>query len=142
MELSDPAQLRKARTAIIVASVAIPLVVAVLFGVKIDGIDLHFLPTVYAGINALTALLLIAALVAIKQKKKALQVIIFAPSYLSLRAAKRRGNPLISVEDCFPQVATTFLLISYPNSQAVWAAPSLVRVSSPAMSRRMDIAAF
>lgn len=70
MELNNPAQLRKARTAIIVASIAIPLVVAALFGVKIDGVDLGFLPTIYAGINALTAVLLIAALVAIKQKNQ------------------------------------------------------------------------
>lgn len=72
MELSNPVQLRRARIAIIVASIAIPLVVAVLFGVKIDGIDLSFLPTIYAGINALTAVLLIAALVAIKRKNRTL----------------------------------------------------------------------
>jgi len=71
MELSDPVQLRRARIAIIAASVAIPLVVAVLFGIKIDGIDLGFLPTIYAGINAVTAVLLIAALVAIKLKNRA-----------------------------------------------------------------------
>lgn len=70
MELSNPVQLRKARTAIIVASIAIPLVVAVLFGVKVEGVDLGFLPTIYAGINALTAVLLIAALFAIKRKNQ------------------------------------------------------------------------
>ncbi|OFZ09035.1 MAG: hypothetical protein A3D92_18830 [Bacteroidetes bacterium RIFCSPHIGHO2_02_FULL_44_7] len=72
MELSNPVQLRKARIAIIVASIAIPLVVASLFGVKIDGVDLGFLPTIYAGINALTAVLLIAALIAIKRKNRTL----------------------------------------------------------------------
>lgn len=56
------------RKLIIVLSVVIPLVVAVLFGVKIDGFDLSFLPSVYAVINGLTAIVLISALVAIKQK--------------------------------------------------------------------------
>jgi putative membrane protein len=56
------------RKLIIVLSVVIPLVVAALFGVKIDGFDLSFLPSVYAVINGLTAIVLISALVAIKQK--------------------------------------------------------------------------
>lgn len=57
------------RRLIVIASIAIPVVVAVLFGVKIEGVDLHFLPRIYAGINAATAILLVAALVLIKQKK-------------------------------------------------------------------------
>jgi putative membrane protein len=45
------------------------LVVALLFGVKID-LDLPvFLPPIYAGINALTSLLLIGAFWAVKNKK-------------------------------------------------------------------------
>ena len=36
---------------IIAASIAIPLVVAILFKVKITGVDLTFLPPIYAGIN-------------------------------------------------------------------------------------------
>ncbi|MGB0166830.1 MAG: DUF420 domain-containing protein [Luteibaculum sp.] len=57
------------RKLIIAASVAIPLVVAVLFGVKIEGYNLSFLPPIYATINGLTALFLIAAVIAVKQKK-------------------------------------------------------------------------
>ncbi|MGA9271052.1 MAG: DUF420 domain-containing protein [Lutimonas sp.] len=54
---------------ITILSIAIPLVVAVLFGVKID-VDLPvFLPPVYASINALTSVLLLAAFWAIKNKK-------------------------------------------------------------------------
>jgi len=68
MELKDPSKLKKARRAIIIASIAIPLVVALLFGVKIDGVDLSFLPPIYASINGLTAVLLVVALIAIKQK--------------------------------------------------------------------------
>lgn len=66
MELSNPTNLKKVRTAIIGASIAIPVVVAILFGVKIEGVDLSFLPPIYAAINGLTAILLIAALIAIK----------------------------------------------------------------------------
>lgn len=57
---------------IIVLSIGIPLVVALLFGVKLKdlGYDvkpLSFLPPIYAGINALTAVILICAVVAIKR---------------------------------------------------------------------------
>lgn len=54
---------------ILAVSIIIPIAVAVLFKVKIDGFDLSFLPPIYAGINGLTALSLIAAVVAIKNKK-------------------------------------------------------------------------
>ena len=50
-------------------SIAIPLVVAVLFGVKIDLELPVFLPPIYAGINGLTSILLIAAFWAVKNKK-------------------------------------------------------------------------
>lgn len=57
------------RKLIIALSIIIPLAVAALFKVKIEGFDLSFLPSIYAGINGLTAVLLIVALVAIKQNK-------------------------------------------------------------------------
>lgn len=51
-------------------SIVIPIVVAVLFTVKIPGVErMGFLPPIYASINALTAVLLIAALVAVRNKK-------------------------------------------------------------------------
>jgi putative membrane protein len=53
---------------ITIVSIAIPLVVAVLFGVRIDLELPVFLPPVYAGINAVTSVLLIAAFLAIKKK--------------------------------------------------------------------------
>lgn len=68
MELLDQNKVKKAKTLIYTLSVVIPVVVAVLFGVKIDGVDLSFLPPVYATINGITAVLLILALVAIKKK--------------------------------------------------------------------------
>ncbi len=58
----------KMRTIAIALSIVLPFAVAVLFMVKIPGIDLSFLPAIYAGINAFTAVLLIAALIAIKNK--------------------------------------------------------------------------
>ncbi|GAA0894448.1 DUF420 domain-containing protein [Fulvivirga kasyanovii] len=59
----------KYKKLIIGLSVAIPLAVAVLFGVKIEGYDFTFLPPIYATINGVTAVLLIAALAAIKKGK-------------------------------------------------------------------------
>jgi len=52
-----------------IISVAIPVVVAILFGVRVDYDLPVFLPPIYATINAITALLLVLALVAIKAKK-------------------------------------------------------------------------
>lgn len=53
---------------IIVLSVIIPLAVAALFGIKIPNVEpLTFLPPIYATINGITAVLLIAAVIAIKK---------------------------------------------------------------------------
>lgn len=57
---------------IIVLSIIIPIAVALLFGIKIDGYDFSFLPMIYAGINALTFVLLILALNAIKKGNRLL----------------------------------------------------------------------
>lgn len=62
---------------IIVLSVAIPLVVALLFGVNLrklgyDVKPLSFLPPIYASINALTAIVLVIAVIAIKNGKRKL----------------------------------------------------------------------
>ncbi|WP_298363899.1 DUF420 domain-containing protein [uncultured Lutibacter sp.] len=54
---------------IVILSIAIPLVVAILFGVKIDAQLPVFLPPIYATINAITALILVIAVWAIKNKK-------------------------------------------------------------------------
>lgn len=62
---------------IVVLSVAIPLVVALLFGVNLRKMGfavepLSFLPPIYATINGFTAILLVAAVVAIKNGKRQL----------------------------------------------------------------------
>lgn len=69
MESTQQSTKNGIRKLIIVLSIVIPVVVAALFKVKIEGYDWHFLPSIYAGINGLTAILLVVALVAIKQKK-------------------------------------------------------------------------
>ena len=66
--LEDPKKIKQARALIITASIAIPLVVAILFKVQIADVDLSFLPPIYATINGFTAILLVGALWAIKQK--------------------------------------------------------------------------
>lgn len=59
---------KKYNKLIVVLSITIPVVVAILFGVKID-IELPvFLPPIYATINGFTAILLIIAFFAIKNK--------------------------------------------------------------------------
>lgn len=60
---------KKYNRIIVILSIAIPLVVAGLFGVKLDVELPVFLPPVYAGINALTSVILISAFWAIKSKK-------------------------------------------------------------------------
>lgn len=62
----------KVKRIIYALSIAIPVVVAVLFKVRIDNVDLSFLPPIYASINGLTALLLVIALIAIKNGKVSL----------------------------------------------------------------------
>lgn len=62
---------------IVVLSVTIPIVVALLFGVNLRKMGfavepLSFLPPIYATINGFTAILLVAAVVAIKNGKRQL----------------------------------------------------------------------
>ncbi len=63
---------RKFKPWVIALSIIIPVAVAAVFTIKIDGYDTSFLPPIYATTNALTAVFLILGLIAIKKKKKAL----------------------------------------------------------------------
>src|SRR6478609_629844 len=60
------------RKLIITLSIIVPIVVAVLFKVQIKGYDFTFLPPIYATINGITAVLLVTAFIAIKNKKRVL----------------------------------------------------------------------
>ena len=56
-----------------VVAIVIPVVVALLFRVRLEGVErLGFLPPIYAAINGLTAVLLVAAVMAIKNGNKSL----------------------------------------------------------------------
>jgi putative membrane protein len=73
--MEDNQQLRERRLNrwITIVSIAIPLVVVILFGVRIPNVEpLGFLPPIYATINGLTAVLLLVALWAIKQGRQRL----------------------------------------------------------------------
>lgn len=70
---STPVVDKKYNKWIVILSVAIPLVVAALFGIKIPNAEsLSFLPPIYATINGLTALVLLSALWAIKTNRRIL----------------------------------------------------------------------
>ncbi|MDX1314757.1 MAG: DUF420 domain-containing protein [Eudoraea sp.] len=71
----DQAALRekKFNRYITIISIVIPVAVAALFGIRIPDVEpLGFLPPIYATINGLTAVLLIAAVIAIKNGKRKL----------------------------------------------------------------------
>ena len=63
------AETKKYNKWVVILSVAIPVVVAILFGVKINVELPVFLPPIYAVINAVTAMVLVLAVWAIKNKK-------------------------------------------------------------------------
>jgi len=57
---------------IVAVSILIPLLVALLFGVKVPGYDLSFLPHIYATVNGFTAFFLVIAVLAIKNGNRKL----------------------------------------------------------------------
>lgn len=78
------------RKIIIALSIIIPLAVAILFRVKVDGYNLQFLPSIYASINALTAILLIIA-------------------YIFIRNGNRKGHEFL-MKTCIG-LSATFLVL-------------------------------
>lgn len=75
--MNNLAQERKYRKLITALSIIIPIAVAALFGINLRklGFDVEpftFLPPIYATINGVTAVLLVAAVVAIKKGKRKL----------------------------------------------------------------------
>ncbi len=58
---------------IVLLSIVVPVVVAVLFTVKLPNVEpLTFLPPIYASVNAITAAVLMAAFLAIQNRKRKL----------------------------------------------------------------------
>ncbi len=85
---------KKIKVWITILSIAIPLVVAILFGYKIPNAKpLGFLPPIYASINGLTAIVLIIAVMAIKNGKQQLHqrlmttCIVFSAAFLIMYVA-------------------------------------------------------
>ncbi|GGC16208.1 hypothetical protein GCM10011386_05030 [Parapedobacter defluvii] len=77
MQESSDLMERKYNRWIVVLSIAIPLVVAILFGVNLrdlgyDVKPLTFLPPIYATINGITAVLLVCAVLAIRKGNRKL----------------------------------------------------------------------
>lgn len=79
---------------IVILSVAIPIVVALLFGIKIPNVEpLSFLPPIYASVNAITALVLVLAFLAITNGKRKLHerlmkfAIVLSVSFLAMYVA-------------------------------------------------------
>ena len=71
--MEQPINSKSIQALIAVTSVAIPVVVAILFMVRIpDVAPLSFLPPIYAGINAITTLVLVMAVWAIKNGQRKL----------------------------------------------------------------------
>ncbi|MDX1652892.1 MAG: DUF420 domain-containing protein [Brumimicrobium sp.] len=68
-EIRTQAQIKNFKKFIVILSIVIPLAVALLFGIRIEGLDFSFLPPLYATINGITAVVLIGALGAVKTKK-------------------------------------------------------------------------
>tara|TARA_X000000368_G_scaffold409567_1_gene391682 strand:- start:333 stop:854 length:522 start_codon:yes stop_codon:yes gene_type:complete len=70
-------KLRVYNKLIVAVSILVPVVVAILFTVRIPNVEpLSFLPPIYASINALTAILLIISVQLIKKKKRKLHALL------------------------------------------------------------------
>lgn len=86
-------EVKKYNKWIVILSIVIPLVVAVLFGVKIDAELPLFLPPIYASINAFTSIILCVAVWAVKNGKVKLHeklmktAIVFSVIFLMLYVA-------------------------------------------------------
>ena len=69
-KIENSGQGLKYKTLIIIVSIVIPVVVLILFNIRITSLpQLTFLPPIYASINGLTAILLLSALYSVKNKK-------------------------------------------------------------------------
>jgi putative membrane protein len=85
---------KKYNRMVVILSITIPILVAALFGIRIPNVEpLSFLPPIYASINGITALILILAFWAIKNRKRLLHerlmktAIIFSILFLAMYMA-------------------------------------------------------
>jgi putative membrane protein len=111
---------------IVVLSIAIPLVVVILFGVKIDVELPVFLPPIYATINAITSLLLIVAVWAVKNKKiklhenlmktaiafSVLFLVLYVAYHMTSESTKFGGEGMLKIVYFFILISHIFLSIA------------------------------
>jgi putative membrane protein len=110
---------------ITILSIAIPLVVAILFKIKLRdlGFDvkpLSFLPPIYATINGVTAIVLVSAIIAIKNGKRKLHenliktAIALSVAFLAMYVAYHMtSNPTKYVGDGIMKAVYFFILITH-----------------------------
>jgi putative membrane protein len=112
---------KKHNLAIIIISIVIPLAVAALFSIRIEGIErLWFLPPIYSTMNGLTAILLVAALIAIKNGHQQIHqrlmkvCIIFSVTFLVLYIAYHTTSDSTPYGgEGFIQYVYYFILVSH-----------------------------
>ena len=116
---------KKYNKLIIILSIVIPLVITVLFGVKLD-IELPvFLPPIYATTNAISALVLIVAFIAIKNKKIKLHkglmkfAIVLSVAFLVMYVAYHMTSDSTSYQGEYRAVYFTILISHIILSVAV-----------------------
>jgi len=111
---------------IVVLSIAIPLVVVILFGVKIDVELPVFLPPIYATTNAITSLLLIVAVWAVKNKKiklhenlmktaiafSVLFLVLYVAYHMTSESTKFGGEGMLKIVYFFILISHIFLSIA------------------------------
>ena len=95
---------KRIKVIITVLSIAVPAIVAFLFQYRIPGAKpLYFLPPIYAAINGLTAVVLVAAVVAIKKGNRKLHqrlmttCILFSVAFLAPIPAECRTVSIIVI---------------------------------------------
>lgn len=76
----DPNKIAKAKKLIYIVSIVVPVAVAALFSIRIEGVDFSFLPPIYAALNGGTAVLLVFALIAIRQNNMRLHALLIRTS--------------------------------------------------------------
>jgi putative membrane protein len=121
---------------VVILSIAIPVAVAALFGIKIPNVEpLSFLPPIYAAINGMTAIILVLAFVAIKRKNRVLHenlmttaimcsvvfLILYVAYHMTSDSTPYGGDGLLKyvyyfvliTHICFSIIVIPFVLITY-----------------------------
>jgi putative membrane protein len=114
--VKSPAQIKSFKKLIVALSIVIPLAVALLFGIKVEGLDFSFLPPIYATINGVTAILLVSAVIAVKSKNIKLHqnlmktALVFSLAFLVLYVLYHISSDSTSYRGGFPGIYYTILI--------------------------------